>query len=136
VDASGFWIKFVLDVLATWRISHLLASEDGPLDIIVRIRKRLGAGFIGQLMDCFQCLSFWVAAPLALSLARQPVEWFISWLALSGAACLLEKIGQEPLIIQTAAQETEGGDDDGMLRTETGGDLEYSRDDIKDTRRK
>jgi hypothetical protein len=31
-------LKFVLAVLATWRVTHLLASEDGPADIIVRYR--------------------------------------------------------------------------------------------------
>jgi Protein of unknown function (DUF1360) len=88
-----FLARFVLAVLATWRVTHLLANEDGPADIIFRVRRRLGDGFIGSLMDCFNCMSIWVAAPLALFVSANPVVWFMSWLALSGGACLLERLG-------------------------------------------
>jgi len=121
VNESAFWVQFVLAVLATWRVTHLLSGEDGPADLIVRFRRRLGAGFIGKLLDCFQCLSFWVAAPVAFFVTRQPVELFFTWLALSGAACLLERIGQEPVVIQQISQRVEGELDDGMLRPETSG---------------
>jgi len=39
--AAGFWIRFVLAVLATWRVSHLLVSEDGPWNLLARLRQRL-----------------------------------------------------------------------------------------------
>ena len=78
-------------VLACWRVSHLLAREDGPWDAVVRFRAWLGSGMLGRLMDCFYCLSLWVAAPLAFVLARRPVELLLAWLATSGAACLLER---------------------------------------------
>ena len=74
-------------------MTHLLANEDGPGDVIVRARARLGESRAGELMDCFQCLSLWVAAPLSLSAARRPREAVPLWLALSGAACLLERLG-------------------------------------------
>jgi hypothetical protein len=83
----------VLAVLATWRVTHLLASEDGPADIIFRVRRRLGDGFIGSLMDCFNCMSLWVAAPWGLFVSANPVVWFVTWLALPGGACLLERLG-------------------------------------------
>jgi hypothetical protein len=51
-------------------------------------------------MDCFNCLSFWIAAPFAFFVCRDPMERFIAWLALSGAACLLERTEREPLVIQ------------------------------------
>lgn len=85
------WMRFVLAVLATWRVTHLLASEDGPADIIVRVRALLGDRLLGKLMDCFYCLSLWVAALLAVFVLRDPCGWLLSWLALSGAACLLER---------------------------------------------
>jgi hypothetical protein len=91
---DDFGLKFVLAVLATWRVSHLLANEDGPFDIIVRIRATLGEGLLGGLMDCFKCLSLWVAAPIALFLTHTPWVWTVSWLALSGGACLLERFGK------------------------------------------
>jgi hypothetical protein len=102
MDESGFWIRFVVAVLATWRATHLLAREDGPADAVVRLRARLGAGLLGRLMDCFQCLSLWVAAPVALFVASvgAPAELVLTWLGLSGAACLLERLGQEPVLIR------------------------------------
>ena len=71
---GSFWIRFVLAALATWRVTHLLASEDGPADLIVRFRARLGRSFAGSLMDCFNCLSFWIAAPAALFVSRKPLD--------------------------------------------------------------
>jgi hypothetical protein len=83
--------RFALASLATWRVTHLLAEEDGPGDAVVRLRARLGAGQLGQLMDCFYCLSVWVAAPFSLTVARRRRDAPLIWLALSGAACLLER---------------------------------------------
>ncbi|HZT30313.1 MAG TPA: DUF1360 domain-containing protein [Bryobacteraceae bacterium] len=96
MDDAGFWVRFVPAVLATWRITHLLAYEDGPAGLIARFRARLGAGFLGELMDCFQCLSLWIAAPLAFFVARHPLDGVVAWLALSGAACLAERAGERP----------------------------------------
>jgi hypothetical protein len=90
------WMLFILAVLATWRVTHLLASEDGPADIIFRLRRRLGDGLAGSLMDCFNCMSLWIAAPAAFLLASDPLTWVLSWLALSGGACLLERLGGKP----------------------------------------
>jgi uncharacterized protein DUF1360 len=109
----------LLAVLAVWRVTHLLAYEDGPADVLVKLRARLGAGALGQLMDCFKCLSLWVAAPVALAIARRPLEWALTWLALSGGACLLERVAPEPVTIRPLSI-PEGGDD-GVLRTEAGG---------------
>ncbi|MBV9290578.1 MAG: hypothetical protein JO288_22635, partial [Hyphomicrobiales bacterium] len=80
---------FVLAVLATWRVTHLLANEDGPADVVFRLRRALGESPIGALMDCFNCLSLWIAAPAALFVSTEPLRWLVAWLALSGAACLL-----------------------------------------------
>lgn len=118
LSEMSYWLRLLLAVLATWRITHLLANEDGPADLIVRFRARLGSGVIAKLMDCFQCLSLWVAMPIAFFVSRKPLDLVLVWLALSGAACLLERIGQEPVIIQPISQ-AEGGKDIGMLRPET-----------------
>jgi hypothetical protein len=103
-------MRFVLAVLATWRVTHLLANEDGPADIVFRVRRRLGQGLIGRLMDCFNCLSLWIAAPAAFFLSTRPLPWVMSWLALSGAACLLERLGEKP-VIEPGSQSTEGDHD-------------------------
>lgn len=114
----GSWIRFVLAVLATWRVTHLLANEDGPADLIFRFRALLGQTPAGRLMDCFNCLSLWIAAPAALFVSRRPIEWLFTWLALSGGACLLERMVKEPRAIQSMPQAAEGGIDN-VLRSET-----------------
>ncbi|MBZ5560923.1 MAG: DUF1360 domain-containing protein [Acidobacteriia bacterium] len=120
-------MRFVLAALATWRVTHLLSSEDGPWDLIAKFRARLGRGAVGKLMDCFNCLSFWIAAPAALFVSLRALDWLMSWLALSGAACLLERLGREPIVIQPLA-ETGEGETDNVLRPETDRSAERSTD--------
>lgn len=88
------WQELLLVMLATWRITHLLANEDGPGEIVLRLRVRLGASWLGRLMDCFYCLSLWVALPAAACVATGLGGWIVAWLGLSGAACLLERLGR------------------------------------------
>jgi hypothetical protein len=122
---SGFWMRLVLAVLASWRVTHLLASEDGPADLIVRFRARLGQSLPGRLMDCFNCLSLWIAAPMALFVSRIPLVWLFSWLGISGGACLVERLGAGPVVMRPISESSEG-DIDHVLRSETIGVEEYS----------
>lgn len=85
-----YWL--VLGTLATWRITHLLQAEDGPWDLVARFRRKLGQSFWGKLLDCFYCLSIWLALPLALVLGESTKERLLLWPALSGGAILLERI--------------------------------------------
>src|SRR5512139_1119882 len=116
ISEWGFWPRFVLAVLAAWRVSHSLAKEDGPADFIARIRTRFNNGLLGKLMDCVYCLSLWVAAPMAFYVSRKPIDLLLSWLAISGAVCLLERMNQEPVVIEPLTLLDEGGENDGMLR--------------------
>jgi hypothetical protein len=90
---------FVLGSLAVWRVTHLLHAEDGPWDAMARLRQAAGHGGLGQALDCFACLSLWVAAPVAFALGPGGAVGGLLWLALSGAAMLLEawRAGHEPL---------------------------------------
>jgi hypothetical protein len=116
------WMRFALALLATWRVTHLLADEDGPGDLIVRLRGLLGDSLAGKLMDCFYCLSLWIAAPAALFLTRRPLDWLMAWLAISGGACLLEQWTKHPETAQAVSRE---GEDHHVLRLETGTDEEH-----------
>jgi hypothetical protein len=69
-------------------------------------------------MDCFNCLSLWIATPAALFGSRRLVELLFTWLALPGGACLLERIVMEPVAIQPLPQSAEG-EIDNVLRSET-----------------
>jgi len=115
-------MRFALAVLAVWRVTHLLAKEDGPWDLIVRLRRALGDTFFGRLMDCSQCLSLWVAAPFTLFLTNNILQWFVGWLAISGAACLLELAVAGPdWMLPATEKDIEGGTHHELLWPETGG---------------
>lgn len=82
---------FIIMVLAAWRLTHLFSKEDGPFDIIYRLRKKAGNGFFGKLLDCFYCTSVWVALPFGICTGISWHEKLLHWIAFSGAACLLEQ---------------------------------------------
>ena len=84
-------LQLLCAVLATWRLAHLLAHEDGPFDLIFKLRRRAGSGFFGQLMDCPYCSSFWIALPFAFWPSIDGLSRVIFWLAISGGACLLQR---------------------------------------------
>jgi hypothetical protein len=113
-----YWARLIVAVLATWRITHLLAQEDGPGDLFVKLRAKLGNRLLGRMLDCFQCLSLWVAFPIALFVTTRPLDFLFTWIAVSGAACLLERLGQEPVVIEPILREEEERDV-GMLWPET-----------------
>jgi hypothetical protein len=81
-------------VLAVWRVTHLVQAEDGPFDLIVRLRSLAGNGLPGKLMDCFCCLSIWVALPAGLYFGQDWCQRPLLWLALSAGAIILEKFSQ------------------------------------------
>lgn len=112
----SLWLRVALAVFATWRVTHLLAGEDGPGDIVYRLRARLGPSFAGKLMDCFYCLSLWVAAPFALLVTRQLLDGILTWLAISGAACLLELATQKRAELRPP--QIEGEEKHALLRSE------------------
>jgi hypothetical protein len=114
-----YWL--ILGTLAVWRITHLLNAEDGPWDIFVRLRRSVGNGFLGRLLDCFYCLSLWIAAPLAYYMGEGWKERLLLWPAMSAAAILLERLTlpnratlEPPLYLEDPEEEN----DDVMLREE------------------
>ncbi len=85
-------MDIVLMILATWRISSLIANEDGPRYIFAWFRGQLGIEeelndkgiivrvvpdrFAPQMISCVWCISMWIGAvffllppPLAQSIA-------------------------------------------------------------------
>jgi hypothetical protein len=108
---------FLISVLGVWRVTHLLAAEDGPFDLVTRVRTAAGAGFWGSLLDCFNCLSLWVAFPFALATGASRWESMLLWPALSGGAILVEMLttaAPPPAPFYEAPQPVPG--DDGLLR--------------------
>jgi hypothetical protein len=110
------WLRFALAALACWRLAALLAYDDGPWDVVLRLRRAIGDGPLGRMLDCFRCLSLWVAAPLAFAVTTGALNLVLVWLALSGAACLLDRLTQPALTLQRLQED---GETDELLRTES-----------------
>ncbi len=92
-------VEVVVGILVTWRVTHLVVAEDGPWNIVARLRGAAGNGFWGQLMDCFYCSSVWMALPVALGIGEEWRARLLLWPAFSGGAILLERLsarGAEP----------------------------------------
>lgn len=106
---SFYWL--VLGILGVWRVVHLLNAEDGPWDLVTRLRRSVSDGW-GEVLDCFYCLSLWVAAPFGWLIGVTWSERLLLWLAMSAGASLLEQATsrheQVPPAIYT--EEKENGD--------------------------
>jgi len=83
---------FLISVLSVWRVTHLIQAEDGPFDVIYKLRKLAGNSFFGSLMDCFFCLSIWVALPIGIYFGNNWMEKILLVFSLSAAAIFLEQI--------------------------------------------
>lgn len=75
--------RFIIVSLCVWRVTHLLAAEDGPWDIVLSVRRRVHSKFWTGLLDCFYCLSLWTGGSFG--------ERAYLWLALSAAAILVDR---------------------------------------------
>lgn len=62
----------------------MLTEEDGPFDLIFRLREWVGDSKF-PVLSCFYCTSVWIAMPLAL-LAPAPLLY---WLPISTAAIFI-----------------------------------------------
>lgn len=85
-----YWLA--LATLGTWRLTHLIATGDGPFGVMERLRRLAGGGVLGQMLDCFYCLSMWSAALVAFPLAQSVLHYVYLSLALSAGSILLECI--------------------------------------------
>lgn len=84
--------RLILGILCVWRFTHLFYGEDGPWNVMVRVRKSVGNGFWGKLLDCFYCLSLWISAPFAYVLGQTATEQILLWPALSAGAIIIERM--------------------------------------------
>lgn len=91
-----YWLT--LGILAVWRLSHLLVYEDGPFEAIAKFREHIGHAHLGRVLDCFYCLSLWIAIPVALVLGHDLREYIFLWLGYSAGAILLERLTEHPSV--------------------------------------
>ncbi len=88
-----YWL--VLGILSVWRVTHLFHAEDGPWRVLAKLRIVLHRTLLGQLFDCFYCLSLWISAPFAWLVGDTLRERLLLWPALSAAAILLERVSSQ-----------------------------------------
>ena len=115
-----YWL--ILGVLSVWRVTHLFVAEDGPWNLLTRLRRRAGVGFFASLLDCFYCLSLWVSAPAALVIGVSWKERLLLWLALSGGAIVLERTTDRSSQQQSTLYYEDPEEDNGLLRKDKNGD--------------
>ncbi len=109
-----YWL--VLGTFGVWRITHFLSSEDGPWSVVVWVRRKAGTGFWANLLDCFLCLSLWVAIPFALVLGTGVRERFCLWLAFSAGAIVIQVLTRDNRVGALSNYAERGGQEDGVLR--------------------
>ena len=85
-----YWL--VLGILAVWRITSLVGSEDGPWDVFAKLRNSVGDGLLSKGLACFYCLSLWVAFPFGLVLGESWTERLLLWLAFSAGAIVIQRV--------------------------------------------
>jgi hypothetical protein len=94
-------VRFTLSALAVYRVSFLVAREDGPWDVFRRFRSTAKGTAVGRLVTCVNCLSVWIALPLAWFVGSSWVERVVAWWALSGAAVLMDRATRDPFEIES-----------------------------------
>jgi len=97
------WLDLILGALATFRITSLFVSEEGPFAIFERLRRWAGTyelgpsgqpqRALGRFLDCFWCVSVWIGFLFSLLLVRGGLEEiFAAGLAMSALACVLWEV--------------------------------------------
>lgn len=97
-----FW-HIVLIMLAAWRVTTFIRIEDGPWNVMRRLRVRIGIihdaegvpvgwpdTLLGNLFKCFWCLSFWTGLGMYLFWLLSPIIPLV--FALSTGAIIVEEI--------------------------------------------
>lgn len=78
---------FLIAALAVYRISRMLAVEEGPFKVFTTLREwPPHDSWVARGLECPLCVSFWVALPIALWCG----DW-LWWPALSATTVLLWK---------------------------------------------
>ncbi len=91
-------VKYFILVIVVWRLTHLICAEDGPFDLIIKLRKLLGNTFFGKLMDCFYCMSIWFGLAVALYAGDTIIEIITLTIYYSGVSILLEKLTNKKFV--------------------------------------
>ena len=90
-------------------------SNPHPPPLLRKLREALARGPSSRLLDCFYCLSLWIAAPVAWLLGSGLEHRLFLWLALSAGAILIERVTNREDVAPALYFEEEVEDE--LLRT-------------------
>jgi len=90
-------LLYALVTLAVYRVSHMIAGEDGPFLVFAKLRGALYERFahiarwswLYEGAACVLCLSFWFSFIGALI---TPGLFLLDWLGIAGAALIIHKV--------------------------------------------
>ena len=92
------WFVLALGSLATFRLSHLVTKERGPLAIFERFRNAMPGGRSSprELVNCIWCFSLTASALVCLllwlgGLRLDWTYWILHWLSFSSISLLVNK---------------------------------------------
>lgn len=92
-------LNFLVLTLVCYRLNRLVAIDDGPMDMFLKLRIKLGAynynengeveTNLGKFISCPHCIGVYTALPLAFLM--NGFEWYILvyWLAIAGGSSFL-----------------------------------------------
>lgn len=93
--SEGGWLIVLLVCLATWRISRIVVAEDGPFDVLARLRAKLRvndqATWIQRGLACVACVSFWIGLVLSFWIWRVSMISLLVGLTASAVSVILAK---------------------------------------------
>lgn len=88
-------VELLIYTLATWRISSLISTEEGPFNIFGKFREVLPSdSFLENLISCIWCLSVWIALGWVGFIALFPsiAIWVALPFALSAGAIIVDSM--------------------------------------------
>ena len=88
-------MTFALTALAVYRISRMVADEEGPWSIFTKLRGLAKPDtWLGRGLECMMCVSVWIALPAALWIDYSG-DWVLTALALSSVSVIIRKWEQK-----------------------------------------
>lgn len=96
-------MKLLILALATWRLSSLIVSEEGPFRVFSKFREIVGVrhapdgepfgtNWFAMGISCIWCCTVWIGLALAVSYwLWKPTVWIALPFALSAGAIIVEE---------------------------------------------
>lgn len=81
--------RVVILSLVVYRLSHMIAIEEGPFSLFSRLRGHIDPNqttWIGRGIRCVLCVSFWISSIAMID------GLFVDWFAVAGGVLVLARL--------------------------------------------